>query len=221
MSTEKWGTSEPHRWRLESSSTLSLHMKHRENVIVISQGFSSSLIQLSQEPLSKNGSRLIDWKSLQWHQSTFCLYSVLYFLFFLQLSKRGIVSLLFLESLLWAPIVCAAESSFKSCLRFYKHTLTHSVFFFFFLTLISLIVPPCLLCFHVDFSLIICFPHFHFPCLSYWVICYWVLHNDVFASLLQERKCADLWFMFSSSIFFLMTNSTLNYTLNIFFIQKA
>lgn len=132
MSTEKWGTSEPHRWRLESSSTLSLHMKHRENVIVISQGFSSSLIQLSQEPLSKNGSRLIDWKSLQWHQSTFCLYSVLYFLFFLQLSKRGIVSLLFLESLLWAPIVCAAESSFKSCLRFYKHTLTHSVFFFFF-----------------------------------------------------------------------------------------
>lgn len=74
------------------------------------------LIQPSQEPLSKNSSRHIDWKSLQWHQSTYCLHSVLYFFFSLQLSKRGSISILF-----WHPCsgpLCAGESSLKYCLWF-------------------------------------------------------------------------------------------------------
>lgn len=76
------------RWRLEPSSTLSLHMRRREYVIIISQGCSSSLIQLSQESLSKNSSRHIDWKSVQRHQSTYCLHSVLYFFFFCGTKKN-------------------------------------------------------------------------------------------------------------------------------------
>lgn len=124
MSSEKCGTSETHRWRLEPSSTLSLHMRHWEYVIVISQGCSSSLIQLSQEPLSKNSSRHIDWKSLQWHQSTYYLHSVLYFFFSLQLSKRGIVSLFFWHPCSGPPMCCW---SLKSCLWF-TNTKFHTVY---------------------------------------------------------------------------------------------
>lgn len=134
MSSEKLGTSETHRWRLELSSTLSLHMRHREYVIVISQGCSNSLIQLSEEPLSKNSSRRIDWKSLQWHQSTYCLHSSLKFFFSLWLSKRRIISL---QS--WHPCsgsICP-ESHLNSCCPF-RNT-QYFLFWVYLLCLLSVI----------------------------------------------------------------------------------
>lgn len=143
MSSEKWGTLETHRWRLEPSFTLSLHMRNREYVIVISQDCSSSLIQLSQEPLSKNSSRHIDLKSLQWHQSTYCLHSVLYFLFSLLLSKRRIASFLFWHTC--SGPLCAVESSIKYCLWF-KNTQKHKAFPYFLALSVFLSLCDSVLC---------------------------------------------------------------------------
>ena len=128
-------------------------MRLREYVIVISQGCYSSLIHPSQEPSSKNRSRRIDWKSLQWHQSSYCLHPILYFVFSLCLSKRVILSLLSWHP--WSGSFRAVATTLKMCCWF-TNTQRHTVFPLF--ANISLIVPHCPLC---PIALLLChfLPH--------------------------------------------------------------
>lgn len=80
-----------------------------------------SLIQLSLEPLSKNSSRHIDCKSLQWHQSTYCLHSLL-LIFSSALQKRDCITPL-VASLLRPPIRAVESMCTHTCtntLSFYQ-----------------------------------------------------------------------------------------------------
>lgn len=107
MSLEQCGTSETHRWRLEPPLHFSPPDAQRT-----CHHYSSRLLQRSYptEPLSKNSSRRIDWKSLQWHQSAHCLHSILQFFFSLCVRMTDRITPL-LAFFLWLLVSCWVELS--------------------------------------------------------------------------------------------------------------